>query len=157
MKNTFLLIVLALSMWSCGENVQKKEETPTPPPPTVVQKKVSTKPSKTAPVKVDQDKTVSVVTEAKKDKNTVTGIFKYMADAAIFKDCNSGKKMGVAMDKAYLQLEKLYLATVEGGTPVFITLKGKIETRKAMEGKKTEQVLVIEKLLSLEKDKRCGE
>ena len=41
------------------------------------------------------------------------GMFRYMADAAIFRDCRSGKEFPVAMESSYIDLERAYLEARE--------------------------------------------
>jgi uncharacterized lipoprotein YbaY/heat shock protein HslJ len=64
------------------------------------------------------------------------GMFRYMADAALFEECHTGRSYPVAMEEAYLEAERAYL-TLEGrgpGEPVFAVLEGRIAERTPMEG-----------------------
>jgi copper homeostasis protein (lipoprotein) len=62
------------------------------------------------------------------------GMVTYMADAAIFQECITGRTFPVAIEGAWIDLERAYLGTVEGGTPLYATLEGTISMRPAMEG-----------------------
>ncbi len=154
MKKITLFILMVLFVFSCENNAAKQ----TSPAPAPVEKQLEEKDASREKEKQSEPtKEVSPPRVKEEGDNTITGIFKYMADAAIFKDCATDKKMSVAMEQGYLNLEKTYLRTVDGGTPVLIIVDGSIKTRKAMEGGKTESVLVVRKLLSLQKDKSCAD
>jgi copper homeostasis protein (lipoprotein) len=62
------------------------------------------------------------------------GMVTYMADAAIFEECVTGRTYPVAIEGAWIDLERAYLAEVEGGTPLYATIEGTISLRPAMEG-----------------------
>jgi copper homeostasis protein (lipoprotein) len=62
------------------------------------------------------------------------GMLTYMADAAMFEECLTGRAYPVAIEGAWIDVERAYLATVEGGTPLYTTLEGTISLRPAMEG-----------------------
>jgi uncharacterized lipoprotein YbaY/heat shock protein HslJ/uncharacterized lipoprotein NlpE involved in copper resistance len=74
------------------------------------------------------------------------GLFQYYADAATFTDCESGKRLPVAMEKDYLAAERAYLAArVAPAAPLLVTLEGRWAQRPKMEGPGTQESLVIEK------------
>jgi copper homeostasis protein (lipoprotein) len=62
------------------------------------------------------------------------GMVTYMADAAIFEECLTGRTYPVAIEGAWIDLERAYLGAVEGGTPLYATIEGTISLRPAMEG-----------------------
>jgi copper homeostasis protein (lipoprotein) len=64
----------------------------------------------------------------------MSGMLTYMADAAVFEECLTGRVYPVAIEGAWIDLERAYLAAVEGGTPLRATLEGTISLRPAMEG-----------------------
>jgi len=75
------------------------------------------------------------------------GMFRYMADAAIFRDCRSGKEFPVAMESRYIDLERAYLeARGEPGSELMVRLRGHYLERPAMEGDRNEVQLIIEQL-----------
>lgn len=88
-------------------------------------------------------------------ENLFEGMYSYMADANIFVSCDQTRKMSVEMKGKYLDLERLYLRTVDGGTEVYVKLKGMIKKVPAMEGDKKMDALVIEEVIELSKDKKC--
>ncbi len=72
------------------------------------------------------------------------GNFSYMADAALFVPCASGIQTPVAMEGAYLELERAYLERgAAPGSTMRVSLTGSIEARPAMEGDGTEPVFVV--------------
>lgn len=153
MKKTTFFVFLALFFIGCGSDAPKNETTE--PAPLVKEEiETSTTPIPKDTVVAVESKAKNPIAREKKDDN-ITGIFKYMADAAIFRDCASGERMSVAMEQDYLNLERTYLKTVDGGTPVLIRVEGSYEMRNTMKGKKKEKVLVVKQLRSLEKDKDC--
>lgn len=70
------------------------------------------------------------------------GMLTYMADAAILEECLTGRVYPVAIEGAWIDLERAYLAEVEGGTPLYATLEGTISLRPAMEGPDRRMVTV---------------
>jgi len=76
------------------------------------------------------------------------GLFQYYADAATFTDCESGKRLPVAMEKDYLAAERGYLAArMAPAAPLLVTLEGRWAQRPKMEGPGTQESLVIEKFV----------
>lgn len=56
------------------------------------------------------------------------GVFQYMADAASFTECRSGRRLPVAMAEAYGALEKAYVAARRTpGEGLMIQLRGRVE------------------------------
>lgn len=84
------------------------------------------------------------------------GMYKYMADAAMFKECVTGKYYPVAFEVDNMALEKAYLKEVNG-TNYFlqVELKGKIEKRPKMEGSGEESVLIVEDFIRILGAKDC--
>jgi heat shock protein HslJ len=80
------------------------------------------------------------------DAFVMKGIFTYMADAAIFVDCSSQKRYPVAMEGKYIDLERKYLASINAGSPLLVTLEGRLVLRPKMEGEGESVMLVVEKL-----------
>jgi uncharacterized lipoprotein YbaY/heat shock protein HslJ len=84
------------------------------------------------------------------------GMFRYMADAAIFRDCRSGKEFPVAMESAYINLERAYLENRgEPGSEVMVRLRGRYLERPAMEGDRREVHLIVEQLEEILPGESC--
>jgi copper homeostasis protein (lipoprotein) len=85
-------------------------------------------------------------------------MFTYLADAALFRDCDSGDGYPVAMEGGYLELERAYLATRrEPGEAVLATLQGSIVQRPPMEGDGTVATLVVDRFLGIWPGETCGD
>ena len=85
------------------------------------------------------------------------GMFRYMADAALFQECRTGRSYPVAMEQAYIEVERAYLA-LEGrapGAPVLAVLEGRLAERPAMEGPPRTH-LVIERFSRLVPGRDCA-
>lgn len=107
---------------------------------------------------------VGVEAPAKPDRDareTATGIelegmFSYMADAARFRDCRDGRSLPVAMEGAYIELERAYLNSgIEAGSELFVRVTGRVLERPSMEGNRSEFNLIIDKLESVDPDGSC--
>ena len=85
------------------------------------------------------------------------GMFRYMADAALFRDCGDNKTYPVSMEGAYIELERAYLNSgIEAGSEVMVQLRGRLLERPAMEGNSNEVKLIVDKLHALQPDKSCS-
>ena len=84
------------------------------------------------------------------------GMFRYMADAALFEECRTGRSYPVAMERAYIEAERAYLDhDGAAGAPVFAVLEGRIAERPAMEGPPRPH-LVIERFDRLVPGETCA-
>jgi hypothetical protein len=64
----------------------------------------------------------------------ITGMFTYLADAAVITLCADGRQLPVAMEKDYIALERAYLqADTPPGHPVLVSVEGLITLRPSME------------------------
>lgn len=87
---------------------------------------------------------------------TLRGMFRYMADAAIFEECLTRRKLPVIMAGDYLALERQYTKTRrEPGAPVLATLDGRIVERAGMEGPPRPSLLV-ERFRGVWPGETCG-
>jgi len=76
----------------------------------------------------------------------LVGMYQYMADAGLFTDCISGKKVPVAMEADNAALERAYLgAREQPGEAVLVTVQGRLEQRPPMEGEGTREHLIVER------------
>lgn len=63
------------------------------------------------------------------------GMYRYLADAALFTDCETGRTLPVAMEGDSRALERAYLqARHQPGEALLVTLEGRIVPRMPMEG-----------------------
>ncbi len=84
------------------------------------------------------------------------GAYSYMADAGVFTECLTGKRMPVAQEADNAALESAYAkARPSPGTPLLATLQGRIAMRMPMEGPGPKSTLIVERFLSLSEDVNC--
>lgn len=92
------------------------------------------------------------------ESHVMEGLYKYMADAALFKECLTGKYYPVAFEADNVALEKAYLKDTNGtGDFLKVELKGKIVKRPKMEGEGEEDTLLVERFIRMEGKKDCSE
>lgn len=87
---------------------------------------------------------------------SLRGMFSYFADAALFEECNTGRRMPVAMEGDYLRLERAWLAgghSVE--LPVMASVQGRIVERVNMEGP-ARPTVIVERFEGLSPGEQCA-
>jgi len=85
------------------------------------------------------------------------GMFRYMADAALFRDCRNNKSYPVSMEGDYIELERAYLNSgIEAGSEVMVQLRGRLLERPAMEGNHNKVKLIVDKLNKILPDETCS-
>ena len=98
-----------------------------------------------------------VPTESPLRAGLMRGLFTYMADAARFENCLDGRMYPVAMEGAYIELERAYLEhRAEPGAPLLVTIKGSIQPRTPMEGDGTIDMVVVESFEAAFPGEDCG-
>ena len=89
-------------------------------------------------------------------EETRRGRFTYMADAALFEDCESGLRFPVAMEADYLAAERAYLETrTEPGSAVLMSIDGRLESRPPMEGDGLIEMIVIDRFIAVHPGQDC--
>jgi copper homeostasis protein (lipoprotein) len=84
------------------------------------------------------------------------GMFRYMADAAIFLDCRTGKAFPVSMEAQYIELERAYLNSgIAPGGELMVRLRGRYLERPAMEGDRNEVQLIVDKIEEIRSGEAC--
>ena len=95
-------------------------------------------------------------TELKHTQIKMSGMYSYMADVAIFSDCNSGEKYPVAFEKDYISLERAYLKQkYSAGESLKVNLIGEIVTRDGMDNQKNIPTLIVEKFINIIPKEDC--
>ncbi|MDU0370857.1 copper resistance protein NlpE N-terminal domain-containing protein [Hymenobacter endophyticus] len=86
-----------------------------------------------------------------------TGKYTYMADAAVFEECGSGKRYAVALAGGVTaDLEKRYTDTRKtAGQPVFARVQGELQQQAGTNGQAPTQALVISQILEMKPDPIC--
>ena len=84
------------------------------------------------------------------------GEMTYLADAAAFTECMTGRTYPVAMEGDYLALERAYLAAVGApGAPLYVTFDGTLAARPRMEGEGTERTVIVDRYINVWPGERC--
>lgn len=85
------------------------------------------------------------------------GMFRYLADAATFEECLTGRRYPVAMEGDYLALERAYtsLPNRVPGAPVMASFDGDITRRAPMEGTGAVPTVVVRRFVALWPDQTC--
>jgi copper homeostasis protein (lipoprotein) len=92
----------------------------------------------------------------------LNGMYRYMADAAVFDECLTGRRLPVAFVEDNVALERAYLELLqaeglEPGTPVLAQLEGRIAMLPPMEGDGLRPQLVPLRFIALHPDETCPE
>jgi heat shock protein HslJ/uncharacterized lipoprotein NlpE involved in copper resistance len=85
------------------------------------------------------------------------GMFRYMADAARFEECLTGRSYPVAMEGDYIKLERAYLEAdkPEAGAPLMASFEGHISLKPAMEGDKRIPTVSVRRFIDLWPGQHC--
>jgi copper homeostasis protein (lipoprotein) len=84
------------------------------------------------------------------------GLYFYLADAATFQECLSGRRWPVLIEGAHLALERAYLAQGEGGRWVLATLMARFVMHEPEPGQPPREVIVVERFDRLWPDETCA-
>ena len=85
------------------------------------------------------------------------GMYMYMADAARFRECLTGRGFAVAMEAASIDVERAYLETPhDPGAEVMVEVVGRLAPRPPMEGTGLVEMLVVEELEGIWPGETCG-
>jgi heat shock protein HslJ len=84
------------------------------------------------------------------------GMFRYMADAALFRDCRTNKTYPVAMEGAYKEVESAYLNSgIQAGKEAHVVLTGRLLERPSMENSSSEIKLIVDHFDKLDTQLDC--
>lgn len=84
------------------------------------------------------------------------GQFSYLADAALFRDCNTGKTFPVEMSGQYLELERAYLNSgIEAGENLTVSLRGRYLERPDADSNTNKVNLIVDTFHSVSDDQDC--
>ncbi|MCK5377272.1 MAG: YbaY family lipoprotein [Acidobacteria bacterium] len=88
---------------------------------------------------------------------TMRGMYRYMADAALFEECLSGRRFQVAQEADNIALERAYLeAQRQPGEALLVSIQGRIAERPAMEGDALVLTVVPEHFIGVWPGETCG-
>jgi copper homeostasis protein (lipoprotein) len=95
--------------------------------------------------------------ETREPHGELRGLYVYMADAALFTECETGKRYPVAFEGDSGVLERAYLeARRQPGDELLISLEGRFAERPAMEGGGTVTSLVVDRFIGVWPGETCG-
>ncbi len=85
------------------------------------------------------------------------GMFTYLADAARFEECLTGRSYPVAQERDYFALAREYLTLARSapGVPVLASFDGALEQRPRMAGEGTEQAVIVRRITGLWPGQSC--
>jgi len=87
----------------------------------------------------------------------IEGLFRYMADAAMFRDCRDNRTYPVAMEGQYIELERAYLNSgIEPAKEAYVKLEGRYLSRPPMEGNINKVSLIVDSFKDLSTKKTCS-
>lgn len=87
----------------------------------------------------------------------MTGMYSYMADAGLFTECLTGRRLPVAHEADNAALEGAYFAAgVQPGEGLLVSLEGRIAMRPRMEGAGDQPTLVVERLGDVHPGEICS-
>lgn len=85
------------------------------------------------------------------------GMYAYMADAASFQECRTGKRFPVLITNDHLRLERAYLAARDvPGTPLLATFEGRFVEQSPEPGMAAREHIVVERFLMLRPGETCA-
>lgn len=88
---------------------------------------------------------------------SLQGMYRYMADAGLFFDCATREQWPVAMEADNAALERAYgKAKVEAGSPLLVTVEGRLEPRRKVDSRGTETNLIVERFVRTWPRETCG-
>jgi copper homeostasis protein (lipoprotein) len=87
----------------------------------------------------------------------MSGMFRYMADAATFTECHSRQRWPVAMEAGYQALEAEYLKhRRQPGEELMVTLEGQVASRPNMDTGRPVPNLIVERYIGAWPGETCG-
>lgn len=90
-------------------------------------------------------------------KVLMQGMYQYMADAALFKECSTGLKLPVLFEQDNLALERAYSKEKkEPGALLKIEVEGQIVQRPKMDGEGVQAHLLVERFIKTIPNEYCG-
>ena len=91
------------------------------------------------------------------ENEVLEGMFRYMADAALFRDCRTNLVFPVAMEAQYIELEHAYLNSgVAPGAEMLARLQGRYLERKDMDSKNNIIKLIVDNLKHFSTNETCA-
>ncbi len=107
--------------------------------------------------RTERDEPPRPLPASQKDSGSLTGLFRYLADAASITLCADGREVPVAMEADYLALERAYSRSRrEPGEALLVELDGVVATRpNAEESLPPRPTLVVQRFLDIRPRETC--
>lgn len=87
----------------------------------------------------------------------MSGMFRYMADAALFMDCESRQRLPVAMEEQYKALEEAYTKTRrQPDEELMVEIEGEIANRPRPDGGQPVPTLIVTRYIGVWPGETCG-
>lgn len=87
----------------------------------------------------------------------MAGMFQYMADAATFTECQTGRRWPVAMEAGYRDLERVYLAARrQPGEELMVSLEGQVAMRPKVDGQGETPTVIVERHVDIRQGESCS-
>ena len=84
------------------------------------------------------------------------GEMTYMADAARFVECRTGRSYPIAMEGDFIKLQSAYRDNArEAGAPLYVTFEGSIADRLDAEGVRTVRTVIVRRFIGAWPGQRC--
>jgi copper homeostasis protein (lipoprotein) len=107
--------------------------------------------------KLNYDLRRSAAFERIEPRLSMRGMFRYMADAAIFSECQTGQRWPVAMEAGYKALEAAYSETRrQPGEELLVSVEGQVAMRPGMDGGQPTPTLIVERYIGIWPGETCG-
>lgn len=99
----------------------------------------------------------AVAEEQAEAGEALEGMFSYLADAPLFRDCKTGRVVPVAMAGPYMEIERAYLDSgIESDSELKVAVHGRYLERPKMEGNSNEIMLVIDSFDGIPDSNECA-
>ena len=97
-------------------------------------------------------------TAAKKPSGTrLAGMFRYLADAPLFRDCRSNKVFPVAMVGDYKELERAYLNSgIAAGEELMVNIEGRYLVKPSVNPNNREINLIVDSFQAIHPEETCA-
>lgn len=86
----------------------------------------------------------------------LTGMYTYMADAAVLEECQSGQRYPVLLEADHLAVETAYLAQRSGpGEPLFVSFTGRFVDHAPEPGLASRPHVIVERFGAFSPERAC--
>lgn len=84
------------------------------------------------------------------------GMVVYFADAALIRECHTGRRYPIAMEGQFLEMQRVYAENrAEPAAPLLMTLDGRVEPRPRMEGAGDQPTFIVDQVVGSTPGANC--